>query len=444
VLLPDTGERYLSKAHNEEWLKEQGYLEEPTAPLMTILRAKERTIPGVITIDIAAKVREAADMMRQYNVSQLPVMDTGILVGSLREEIIMKALLENPKMYDDYVAKVMEKPVPRTGAVTPPLYLTSTYSRKTQDQYAYARGANPTLDALQTSLAGLEGAKYALSFSSGMGAITTSLTLLKRGDHVVVTDDCYGGVYRIFTRIMSNYGIDSTFVDLRDIVDAEDAFRPETRMRRTESPTNPLMKVVDLRELAVIAKAHDAISVCDNTFASPALQNRLSLGVDLVVHSTTKYIGGHADLLGGALVMNREDLHERLKFSQNALGAVPSTFDCWLTLRGIKTLAVRMEKHCDNAEAMAKFLKTHKAVAKVHYPGLPDDPGHAIAKKQMRRFGGMLSFQVRDPSRIVGRFKRPDVIVPAESLGGVESLIEHPASMTHASVPKEQREKQGI
>src|SRR2546430_428320 len=236
---------------------------------------------------------------------------------------------------------VGQEPDPRTGAVTPPLYLTSTYSRKTQDEYAYARSSNPTREALQKSLAGLEGAKYALSFSSGMGAITTSLTLLKKGDHVVVTDDCYGGVYRIFTRIMSNYGIESSFVDLRDLVDAEDAFRPETRMLWTESPTNPLMKVVDLRELAVIAKAH-------------------------------------------------------------------------------------------------------KAIAKVHSPGLPDDPGHAIAKKQMRRFGGMLSFEARDPSRIVERLKRLEVIVPAESLGGVESLIEHPASMTHASVPKEQREKQGI
>jgi cystathionine beta-lyase/cystathionine gamma-synthase len=212
----------------------------------------------------------------------------------------------------------------------------------------------------------------------------------------------------------------------------------------TESPTNPLMKVVDLRELAVIAKAHDALSVCDNTFASPALQNPLALGVDLVVHSTTKYIAGHADLLGGALVMNREDLHEKLKFAQNALGAVPSAFDCWLTLRGIKTLAVRIEKHCDNAEALASFLRDHDAVARVHYPGLADDPGHAIAKKQMRRFGGMLSFELRDAARIVERLKRLEVVLLAESLGGVESLIEHPASMTHAGVPKEQREKQGI
>ncbi len=337
-----------------------------------------------------------------------------------------------------------QEPDPRTGAVTPPIYATSTYSRKGQDAYAYARSANPTRDALQQSLAALESGKHALAFSSGMGAITTALTLLKKGDHVLVTDDCYGGVYRIFTRIMSQYGIESTFLDLRDLVDVEDAFRPETRILWMESPTNPLMKVVDLKELAFIAKAHESLSVCDSTFASPALQNPLALGVDLVVHSTTKYLGGHADLLGGALVMNRDDIHEKLKFSQNALGAVPSAFDCWLTLRGIKTLPVRMERHCDNAETLSKFLKDHKAVAKVHYPGLPDDPGHGIAKKQMRRFGGMLSFELRDSTRLVERLKRLEVILLAESLGGVESLIEHPASMTHTSVPKEQREKQGI
>jgi cystathionine gamma-lyase len=339
---------------------------------------------------------------------------------------------------------VGQEPDPRTGAVTAPIYMTSTYSRKTQDEYAYARGANPTRDALQKSLAALEGGKAALSFSSGMGAITTILTLLKKGDHVVVSDDCYGGVYRIFTRIMNGYGIESTFLDLRDLIDVEDAFRPETKMLWMESPTNPLMKVVDLRELAVISKAHGAISVCDNTFASPALQNPLAMGVDLVVHSTTKYLNGHADLLGGAVVTSREDLHEALKFSQNALGAVPSAFDCWLTLRGIKTLPVRMERHCDNAEALARFLKDHKAVSKVHYPGLSDDPGHGIAKKQMRRFGGMLSFELRDPSKVVDRLRRLEIILLAESLGGVESLIEHPASMTHAGVPKEQREKQGI
>ncbi len=292
-----------------------------------------------------------------------------------------------------------QEPDPRTGAVTPPIYATSTYSRKGQDAYAYARSANPTRDALQQSLAALESGKHALAFSSGMGAITTALTLLKKGDHVLVTDDCYGGVYRIFTTIMSQYGIDSTFLDLRDLVDVEDAFRPETRILWMESPTNPLMKVVDLKELAFIAKAHEALSVCDSTFASPALQNPL---------------------------------------------AVPSAFDCWLALRGIKTLPVRMERHCDNAEMLSKFLKDHKAVAKVHYPGLPGDPGHGIAKKQMRRFGGMLSFELRDSTRLVERLKRLEVILLAESLGGVESLIEHPASMTHTSVPKEQREKQGI
>jgi cystathionine beta-lyase/cystathionine gamma-synthase len=337
-----------------------------------------------------------------------------------------------------------QEPDPRTGAVTAPLYLTSTYSQKAQNAYDYARGANPTRDALQKSLAALEDGKHALCFSSGMGAITTALTLLKKGDHAIVSDDCYGGVYRIFTRIMSGYGIESTFVDLRDLVDVEDAFRPETKMMWTESPTNPLMKVVDLKELAVIAKAHDAITVCDNTFASPALQNPLGLGVDLVVHSTTKYVSGHADLLGGALVTNREDLHEKLKFAQNALGAVPSAFDCWLTLRGIKTLAVRMERHCDNAEALARSLAQHPAVSKVHYPGLTDDPGHRIAKRQMRRFGGMLSFELHDSANVVQRLKRLEVIVLAESLGGVESLIEHPASMTHGSVPRDQREKQGI
>ena len=337
-----------------------------------------------------------------------------------------------------------QEPEARTGAVTPPIYMTSTYSQRNQQEYDYARGINPTRAALETNLAALEEAKHGLAFSSGMGAITTALTLLKKGDHVLISDDCYGGVYRIFTRFMANYGVETTFLDLRDLVDVEDAFRPETRMLWTESPTNPLMKVVDLRELAIIAKAHGAISVCDNTFASPALQNPLGLGVDLVVHSMTKYLGGHADVLGGALVLNRDDLYERLKFAQNALGAVPSPFDAWLVLRGIKTLPVRIERQCDSAEALAHFLEGHPAVKVVHYPGLPSDPGHAIAKKQMRRFGAMLSFELKDPTKAVERLRRAEVIAMAESLGGVESLIEHPDSMTHQSVPKEQRLRQGI
>ncbi len=337
-----------------------------------------------------------------------------------------------------------QEPDAATAAVTPPIYMTSTYSQRDQQERTYARGQNPTRDRLQECLAALEGSKHALAFSSGMGAITTALTLLKKGDHVIVTDDCYGGVYRIFTRFMSNYGIESTFLDLRDLVDVEDAFRPETKMLWMESPTNPLMKVVDLKELAVIAKAHEAISVCDNTFASPALQNPIALGVDLVVHSMTKYLGGHADVLGGALVTDREELFEHLKFAQNALGAIPSPFDAWLILRGIKTLSVRMERHCDNAERTATFLKEHRAVDRVHYPGLADDPGHGIAKKQMRRFGGMLSFEVKEPKGLMDRLRKLEVITLAESLGGVESLIEVPASMTHKSVPADQQRKQGI
>jgi len=335
-------------------------------------------------------------------------------------------------------------PEPRTGAITPPIYMTSTFSQKDQEAYVYGRGSNPTREGLEANLAALEDGKHGLAFSSGMGAITTMMTLLKKGDHVVVSDDCYGGVYRIFSRIMSEFGVDATFLDLRDLVDVEDAFRPGTRMLWMESPTNPLMKVVDLRELAFLAKAHEAISVCDNTFPSPALQNPLAMGVDLVVHSTTKYLGGHADVLGGAIVTNSERLHERLKFAQNALGTIPSPFDCWLVLRGVKTLALRMERHSDNADAIARFLKDHKGVSRVFYPGLPEDPGHALAKKQMRRFGGMLSFELHDATKIRERLRKLSVVTLAESLGAVESLIEHPATMTHHHVPREQREKQGI
>ena len=339
---------------------------------------------------------------------------------------------------------VGQEPDPRTGAVTVPIYMTSTYSQKAQQEWVYGRTGNPTRAALERNLAALEEGKHGLCFSSGMGAITTILTLLKKGDHVVVSDDCYGGVYRIFTRIVSNYGVESTFVDMTDLIAVEDAFRPETKMIWTETPTNPLMKVVDLKELAVIAKAHNAISVCDNTFASPYLQQPLTLGIDLAVHSVTKYLGGHADILGGAVVTRRDDLHEKLKFAQNALGAVPSPFDCWLALRGVKTLAVRMERHCDNAEALAKFLAGHPKVERVLYPGLASHPGSSIAKRQMRRPGGMLGFVLKDGSKALEILRKLEVAILAESLGGVETLIDHPASMTHASLPKEEREARGI
>ncbi|MEK6911298.1 MAG: PLP-dependent aspartate aminotransferase family protein [Candidatus Thermoplasmatota archaeon] len=339
---------------------------------------------------------------------------------------------------------VGQEPDPRTGAVTVPIYMTSTYSQKAQQEWVYGRTGNPTRAALERNLAALEEGKHGLCFSSGMGAITTILTLLKKGDHAVVSDDCYGGVYRIFTRIMSNYGVESTFVDMTDLIAVEDAFRPETKMVWAETPTNPLMKLVDLKELAVIAKAHNAISVCDNTFASPYLQQPLTLGIDLAVHSVTKYLGGHADILGGAVVTRRDDLHEKLKFAQNALGAVPSPFDCWLALRGVKTLAVRMERHCDNAEALAKFLAGHPKVERVLYPGLASHPGSSIAKRQMRRSGGMLSFVLKDGSKALEILRKLEVAILAESLGGVETLIEHPASMTHASLPGEEREVRGI
>ena len=331
-----------------------------------------------------------------------------------------------------------------TGAVNPPVYFTSTYSQKAQDAYAYARGDNPTRHALERNLAALEDAKHGLAFSSGMGAITTILTLLKKGDHVVLSDDVYGGVFRIFTRFMANYGIAFDFVDATKASNVAVAVKKTTRMIWMESPTNPLMKIVDLRATAKIAKENECVSVLDNTFASPYLQNPLAFGYDLVVHSATKYLAGHADVVSGALVTNDNELFEKMKYAENALGAVPGPMDCYLVLRGTKTLAVRMERHCDNAEALAGFLDENPAVERVLYPGLKEHPNHAIAAKQMRRFGGMLSFELRDSTRLVERLKRLEVILLAESLGGVESLIEHPASMTHTSVPKEQREKQGI
>lgn len=337
-----------------------------------------------------------------------------------------------------------QEPDPQTGAVNVPVYLTSTYAQRDQDAYVYGRTGNPTRTALETSLAALEGGDHGLAFASGMAAITTVATLLRQGDHVVVSDDVYGGVYRLFRRILADYGIDFTFVDMTDLGNVEAALRDTTRIVWTESPTNPLMKVVDLRALADVARQAGALTVVDNTFASPYLQRPLELGADVVVHSTTKYLGGHSDVVGGALVTSDEDVHERLRFSQNAVGSVPSPLDCYLVLRGIRTLPVRMERHCDNAEALARALAELDEVVRVHYPGLGDDPGHEVARRQMDRFGGMLSFELGDSADVVGRLGRLKLIVLAESLGGVESLIEHPASMTHASVPAEERSARGI
>jgi len=335
-------------------------------------------------------------------------------------------------------------PDPGTGAVNVPIHMSSTFSQVGQHEYVYSRTGNPTRAALERNLAALEEGTYGLCFSSGMGAVTTLLTLLKRGDHVVISDDSYGGVYRIFARTMAGYGIDHTFVDMRDLIEVENSFRPETKMLWAESPTNPLIKVFDLRELAIIARAHEALSVCDNTFASPYLQRPLKLGFDVVLHSTTKYLSGHADVIGGALVLNDSAVHEQLKWAQNTLGAVPSPFDCWLVLRGVKTLALRMEQHCDNAERIATFLHDHRRVERVMYPGLPDDPGHRVAKKQMSRFGGMVSFALKSGVPALDVLRRLRTMTLGESLGAVETLIEHPASMTHVSLPPEERAARGI
>lgn len=330
------------------------------------------------------------------------------------------------------------------GAVNPPVYFTSTYSQREQTEYVYGRTSNPTRRALERNLAALEEAKHGLVFSSGMGAVTTILTLLRKGDHVVLSDDTYGGVYRIFTRIWTDYGVEYDFVNATDVGNLERAIRKDTRMIWMESPTNPLMKVVDLRATAKLAKEHRCISVMDNTFASPYLQNPLALGYDLVLHSATKYLGGHADVVSGAVVLNDDELRQKLAFAENALGAIPGPLDCFLVLRGTKTLALRMERHCDNATALAAMLSDHRSVERVLYPGLKDHPNHAIARKQMRRFGGMLSFVLKDARKVKSFLKKLEVITLAESLGGVESLIEHPASMTHAVIPPEERRARGI
>jgi cystathionine gamma-lyase len=340
---------------------------------------------------------------------------------------------------------VGQEPDPTTGAVNVPIYLTSTFSQRTQDRYVYGRSANPTRHALEANLAALEEGRHGLAFGSGMAAITTILLgLLERGDHVVASDDVYGGTYRLFVRVFAKYGLEVTWVDASDLDAVDAALRDDTKLLWLESPTNPLMKIVDLEGAAKRARERGTVTVVDNTFASPYLQQPIPLGCDVVVHSTTKYLGGHADVIGGALVTRQDALHERLAFAQNAVGGIPSPFDCWLVLRGVKTLAVRMDRHCANAMAVAEHLADHPKVRRVHYPGLPDHPLHDVAKRQMRAFGGMMSFVLADGVDPLPFLKRLRFVVMAESLGGVESLAEHPASMTHATVPREERERRGI
>ena len=332
---------------------------------------------------------------------------------------------------------VGQDPDAEFGAVSVPIYQTSTYAQPAVGKpkaYDYARGGNPTREALQEVLASLEGGTRALSFSSGLGATTTLLLTLRPGDHVVLGDDVYGGTYRLLARVMNGWGVEFDTVDLADEVSLRSAIRDRTRIVWLETPTNPLMKIVDIERVAAISREAGAMCVVDNTFATPYLQRPLELGADVVVHSVTKYLGGHSDLIGGAIVTSDDELIERLTFLQNAAGAVPGPMDCFLALRGLKTLAIRMEAHCTGAERIAEFLAGHPKVASVYYPGLPHHPGHDVAARQMRRFGGMLSFETRSRDDAIAVAERTKIFFLAESLGGVESLIEVPGPMTHASV----------
>lgn len=333
---------------------------------------------------------------------------------------------------------VGQEPDPATGALITPIYQTSTFAQEAvgaHKGYDYARTANPTRTALEQCLASLEGGRYGLAFASGMGAITTLLLYFKAGAHVVVCDDVYGGTYRLFQRVFAEFKLEFTFVDMTDHAATRAALKPNTRLLWLETPTNPLLKVVDIAAIAEIGHAHGALVGVDNTFASPYLQRPLALGADLAMHSTTKYLGGHSDVVGGALVLNDDALYERLKFLQNAAGAIPGPFDAWLVLRGLKTLALRMERHSANALKIARRLETHPRVSRVLYPGLESHPQHHIAQRQMPGFGGMISIILAGGEPAARRMaERTRLFALAESLGGVESLIEVPAAMTHTSV----------
>lgn len=342
-----------------------------------------------------------------------------------------------------------QEPDPVTGAIMTPIYQTSTYWQESPGKhkgYAYARGKNPTRTALENCIAALENGKHGLCFSSGMGATDAVIKLLQPGDEVITGNDLYGGTYRMFTKVFAKYGIKFHFIDLTDTSNIKNYISSNTKLIWIETPTNPTMQIVDIAACAAIAQAHQLILAVDNTFASPYLQNPLELGAHIVMHSVTKYLGGHSDVVMGALVTKDDALHEQLAFIHNSCGAIPGPQDSFLVLRGIKTLHLRMKAHCENGKAIAAFLRQHPKIEKVYWPGFEDHPNHAIAKKQMRDFGGMISIVLKgadlnETFRIASSFK---VFSLAESLGGVESLINHPATMTHASIPKEEREKAGV
>jgi cystathionine beta-lyase/cystathionine gamma-synthase len=341
------------------------------------------------------------------------------------------------------------EPDPSTGAIMTPIYQTSTFVQSAPGQhkgYEYARSQNPTRKALEDALAAIENAKYGLAFSSGVAATDAVIKLLAPGDEVIAGADMYGGTYRLFTKVFEKFGIKFHYIDMREVANIEQAINANTRLIWTETPTNPLMNITDIAAVAALAKKNNILLCVDNTFASPYLQNPIDLGADIVMHSSTKYLGGHSDVIQGALMMNDADLREKLYFIQKSCGAVPGPMDCFLVLRGIKTLHVRMQRHCENGEKIARFLRNHPAVGKVYWCGFEDHPGYAIASKQMRGFGGMMSFTLKDDSleNAIRVLSSTHVFSLAESLGGVESMINHPASMTHASIPREERIKNGL
>ncbi|MCI0401905.1 MAG: PLP-dependent aspartate aminotransferase family protein [Acidobacteria bacterium] len=342
---------------------------------------------------------------------------------------------------------VGQEPDPSTGAIIVPIYQTSTYVQEELGKnkgYEYARSGNPTRTALERNLARLEGGTHALAFASGMAAINAVMTLLKAGDHVICSHAVYGGVYRLFTRILVNFGLEASWIDTTCAENVEKAVRKNTRMLYVETPTNPTMQVSDLTEMSRIARAYRLMLVVDNTFMSPYLQRPFEFGADIIVHSTTKFLNGHSDSIGGAAILRRQEDYDRLYLIQKSAGAILGPMDCWLVLRGVKTLAVRMEQHNKVTQAIAAYLEKHPKVKRVYYPGLKSHPQHELAKKQMRGFGAMLSFELGSLEAAQRMLRQVKVCSLGESLGGVETLISHPATMTHASVPPDQRAKIGI
>jgi cystathionine beta-lyase/cystathionine gamma-synthase len=349
--------------------------------------------------------------------------------------------------FDTICIHAGQTPDPATGAIVTPIYQTSTYVQESLGQhkgYEYGRTQNPTRSALEGNLAAIEGGRAAFAFASGMAATAATMRLLQSGDHVVVTDNTYGGTYRFFERVLRRYQLDFTYVDTSDAAAIERALRPSTKMLFLETPTNPTLRLTDLAAASAVARARGVTVVVDNTFASPYVQRPLELGADIVVHSTTKFLNGHSDSVGGIVVAVRDEHIEWLKFIQNAEGAILGPMDSWLVLRGTKTLPVRMERHNANAMALAEYLAGHPKVDRVHYPGLPSHPEHALAQRQMRGFGGLITFQLGSLERARTLLNNVRLMALAESLGGVETLISHPVTMTHASVPEEHRRRIGL